>query len=226
MGTGDQLGLTFTVAATRRIWRVAELVSAARTSLEREYADIWVEAEISNFRSADSGHLYFTLKDGDAQLRTVMFRSSARLLRFKPADGLQVIARGRVTIFEARGELQLSAEYLEPKGAGALQIAFEQLKAKLAAEGLFDVARKKPLPALPRRIGIVTSPRAAAIQDILNILHRRHASVSILIFPAQVQGEAAPSEIRAGIHYFNRAKNVDVIIVARGGGSIEDLSPL
>jgi exodeoxyribonuclease VII large subunit len=225
VGTGDQLGLTFTVAATRRIWRVAELVSAARTSLEREYTDVWVEGEISNFRSADSGHLYFTLKDGDAQLRIVMFRSSARLLRFKPADGLQVIARGRVTIYEARGELQLSAEYLEPKGAGALQVAFGQLKAKLAAEGLFDAARKKSLPALPRRIGIVTSPRGAAIQDMLNILRRRHASVPILIYPAQVQGEAAPSEIRSGIHYFNRSRNVDVIIVARGGGSIEDLAP-
>jgi exodeoxyribonuclease VII large subunit len=225
MGESDQLGLTFTVAPARRIWRVAELVSAARTSLEREYADVWVEGEISNFRSADSGHLYFTLKDGDAQLRIVMFRSSARLLRFKPADGLQVIARGRVTIFEARGELQLSAEYLDPKGAGALQVAFEQLKAKLAAEGLFDTARKRPLPVLPRRIGIVTSPRGAAIQDILNILRRRHATVPILIYPAQVQGDAAPSEIRAGIHYFNRARNVDVIIVARGGGSIEDLAP-
>lgn len=206
------------------MWRVADLVSAARTSLEREYTDVWVEGEISNFRSADSGHLYFTLKDGDAQLRVVMFRSSARLLRFKPADGLQVIARGRITIYEPRGELQLSAEYLEPKGAGALQIAFEQLKARLAAEGLFDAARKKPLPALPRRIGIVTSPRGAAIQDMLNILRRRHASVPILIYPAQMQGEAAPNEVRAGIQYFNRARNVDVLIVARGGGSIEDLA--
>lgn len=224
MGIGDQLGLTFQVGAARRVWRVADLVSAARTSLEREYTDVWVEGEISNFRSAESGHLYFTLKDGDSQLRIVMFRSSARLLRFKPAAGLQVIARGRVTIYESRGELQLSAEYLEPKGAGALQIAFEQLKAKLAAEGLFDAARKKPLPALPRRIGIVTSPRGAAIQDMLNILSRRHASVPILIYPAQVQGEAAPGEVRAGIQYLNRARNVDVIIVARGGGSIEDLA--
>ncbi len=209
---------------TRRIWRVADLVSAARTALEREYTDVWVEGEISNFRPADSGHLYFTLKDGDAQLRIVMFRSSARLLRFKPGDGLQVIARGRVTIYEPRGELQLSAEYLEPKGAGALQIAFEQLKAKLAAEGLFDAARKKPLPALPRSIGIITSPRGAAIQDMLNILRRRHGSVPILIYPAQVQGEAAPSEVRAGLQCFNRARKVDVIILARGGGSIEDLA--
>ena len=224
MGIGDQLGLIFPVVTARRVWRVADLVGAARTSLEREYTDVWVEGEISNFRSADSGHLYFTLKDGDSQLRIVMFRSSARLLRFKPADGLQVIARGRLTIYEPRGELQLSTEYLEPKGAGALQIAFEQLKAKLAAEGLFDAARKKPLPALPRRIGIVSSPRGAALHDMLNILRRRHANVPILIYSAQVQGEAAPSEVRAGIQYFNRAKNVDVIIVARGGGSIEDLA--
>jgi len=224
VGIGDQLGLTFTVAAARRVWRVADLVSAARTALEREYTDVWVEGEISNFRSADSGHLYFTLKDGDSQLRIVLFRSSARLLGFKPADGLQVIARGRVTIYEPRGELQLSAEYLEPKGAGALQIAFEQLKSKLAAEGLFDAARKKPLPLLPRRIGIVTSPRGAAIQDMLNILRRRHASVPILIYPAQVQGEAAAGEVRAGLQYFNRARNVEVIVVARGGGSIEDLA--
>ena len=223
MGLGDQLGLSFPTL-TRRIWRVADLVSAARTSLEREYTDVWVEGEISNLRSADSGHLYFTLKDGDAQLRVVMFRSSARLLRFKPADGLQVIARGRVTIYEARGELQLSAEYLEPKGAGAQKNAYEQLKAKLAAEGILDPARKKPLPALPRRLGIVASPRGAAIQDMLNILRRRHASVPILIYPAQTQGEAAPSEVRAGIQYFNRARNVEVVIVARGGGSIEDLA--
>ena len=213
------------MAAARRVWRVADLLSAARTSLEREYTDVWVEGEISNFRAADSGHLYFTLKDGDAQLRIVMFRSSARLLRFKPTDGFAVIARGRLTIYEPRGELQLSAEYLEPKGAGALQIAFEQLRAKLAAEGLFDATRKKPLPALPQRIGIVTSPRGAAIQDMLNILRRKHSSVPILIYPAQVQGEAAPAEVRAGIQYFNHEDNVGVIIVARGGGSVEDLAP-
>jgi exodeoxyribonuclease VII large subunit len=219
----DQLGFTFQAPA-RRVWSVRDLMSAARTQLEREYTDIWVEGEISNFRPAESGHLYFTLKDDGAQMRVVMFRSQARLLRFRPEDGLQVTARGRVTIYEARGEMQLSAEYLEPKGAGALQIAFEQLKAKLAAEGLFDRDRKKPLPLLPRRIGIVTSPRGAAIQDILNILRRRHESLGILIYPAQVQGEAAAREITSGIRYFNRARNVDVILVARGGGSVEDLA--
>jgi exodeoxyribonuclease VII large subunit len=203
---------------------VRDLVAAVRTHIEREYGDTWVEGEISNFRAHDSGHLYFTLKDQNAQIRAVMFRSQARLLRFRPENGMQVVVRGRVTIYEDRGELQISAEYLEPKGAGALQVAFEQLKAKLEAEGLFDSARKKPIPTLPRRIGIVTSPQAAALRDILNILLRRHHTAGILIFPAQVQGEAASAEVSAGVRYFNKARNVDVIIVARGGGSAEDLA--
>jgi len=146
------------------------------------------------------------------------------LLRFRPENGMQVVVRGRVTIYEDRGELQISAEYIEPKGAGALQVAFEQLKARLGAEGLFDVTRKKAIPALPRRIGIVSSAQAAALRDILNILRRRHRTASILIYPAQVQGENAPIEVSAGIRYFNKARNVDVIIVARGGGSAEDLA--
>ena len=220
----DQLGFSFEIAKARRVWAVRDLISAVRTALEREYTDVWVEGEISNYRPADSGHLYFTLKDGDSQLRIVMFKSSARLLRFRPENGMQVIARGRVTVYEQRGELQLMAEYLEPKGAGALQVAFEQLKAKLQAEGLFDASRKRPLPALPKAIGIVTSPRGAAIQDILNILRRRHESVNVLIFPAQVQGEGAAAEVATGVNYFSRAKNVEVIIVARGGGSVEDLA--
>ena len=200
------------------------LVAAVRTHVEREYADIWVEGEISNFRAPASGHLYFTLKDENAQLGAVVFRSSARLLRFRPENGMQVVIRGRVTIYEERGELQISAEYIEPKGAGALQIAFEQLKAKLQAEGLFDQSQKKPIPTMPRRIGIVTSPQGAALRDILNILHRRHHSANVLIFPAQVQGESAPLEISTGIRCFNKARNVEVIIVARGGGSAEDLA--
>lgn len=224
MSFADQLGFTFEQAPTRRIWRVADLVSAVRTTVERGYTDVWVEGEISNFRPSESGHLYFTLKDGDAQLRIVMFRSQARLLRFRPESGMQVIARGRVTIYDARGELQLSAEFLEPVGAGALQVAFEQLKARLAQEGLFDATRRKPVPPLPRRIGIVTSPRGAALQDMLNILARRHENVGIQIYPAQVQGETAAAEVAAGIKHFNRAKSVDVIIIARGGGSIEDLA--
>lgn len=207
------------------MWKVRELVASVRTHVEREYSDAWVEGEISNFRSPESGHLYFTLKDGDSQIRVVMFRSSARLLRFRPADGLQVVVRGRVTIYEDRGELQISAEYIEPKGAGSLQLAFEQLKAKLEAEGLFAAERKKPIPTLPARIGIVTSLQGAALRDILNVLQRRHRSVNVLIFPAQVQGDAASSEVAAGVRLFNQQNNVEVIIVARGGGSAEDLAP-
>src|SRR5215475_14605260 len=204
MASEGQLGFTFEQAQARRIWRVADLVSAVRTTVERGYTDVWVEGEISNFRPSESGHLYFTLKDGDAQLRIVMFRSQARLLRFRPESGMQVIARGRVTIYDVRGELQLSAEFLEPRGAGALQVAFEQLKAKLAEEGLFDQSRKKPLPLLPKRIGIVTSPRSAALHDMLNILARRHESAGVLIYPAQVQGEGASLEVANGVRYFNR----------------------
>ena len=224
MSSEGQLGFTFDQATARRIWRVADLVSAVRTTVERGYTDVWVEGEISNFRPAESGHLYFTLKDGDAQLRIVMFRSQARLLRFRPDNGMQIIARGRVTIYDVRGELQLSAEFLEPRGAGALQLAFEQLKARLAEEGLFEPSRKKALPLLPGRIGIITSPRGAALHDMLNVLARRHESAGILVYPAQVQGESAPGEVAAGVKYFNRARNVDVIIIARGGGSIEDLA--
>ncbi|HEV2696848.1 MAG TPA: exodeoxyribonuclease VII large subunit [Terriglobales bacterium] len=223
MAFADQLGFTFR-APERRVWIVRDLVAAVRTNVEREYSDIWVEGEISNFRAHDSGHLYFTLKDEASQIRAVMFRSQARLLRFRPEDGMQVVLRGRVTVYEGRGELQLSAEYLEPKGAGALQVAFEQLKAKLEAEGLFDAARKKAIPPLPRRIGVVTSPQAAALKDILNILRRRHHTANILIYPAQVQGDSAALEVSAGVKYFNRAKDVDVILIARGGGSAEDLA--
>ena len=220
----DQMGFSFR-PPERRVWKVRDLVAAVRTHIEREYSDAWVEGEISNFRAPESGHLYFTLKDGNAQIRVVMFRSSARLLRFRPADGLQVVVRGRITIYEDRGELQISAEYLEPKGAGSLQLAFEQLKAKLEAEGLFAPERKKPIPSLPSRIGIVTSAQAAALRDILNILERRHHSVNVLIYSAQVQGEAASHEVASGVRYFNQHDNVDVIIIARGGGSAEDLAP-
>ena len=219
----DQMGFNFR-APERRVWKVRDLVAAVRTQIEREYSDAWVEGEISNFRAPESGHLYFTLKDGNAQIRVVMFRSSARLLRFRPADGLQVVVRGRITVYEDRGELQISAEFIEPKGAGSLQLAFEQLKAKLEAEGLFAAERKKPVPPLPSRIGIITSAQAAALRDILNILQRRHRSVNVLIFPAQVQGDAAPSEVAAGVRYFNQHDQVEVIIIARGGGSAEDLA--
>jgi exodeoxyribonuclease VII large subunit len=208
---------------------VRALVAAVRTLVEREYSDAWVEGEISNFRAPDSGHIYFTLKDGDAQIRVVMFRSAARLLRFRPADGMQVVVRGRVTIYEDRGELQIAAEYIEPKGAGGLQVAFEQLKAKLEAEGLFAAERKKAIPTLPSRIGIVTSPQAAALRDILNILQRRHHSANAVIYPAQVQGESAAAEVAGGVRYFNEVRGdegraVEVVIVGRGGGSAEDLA--
>lgn len=219
----DQMGFSFR-PPERRVWKVRELVAAVRSHIEREYGDAWVEGEISNFRAPDSGHLYFTLKDGNAQMRVVMFRSSARLLKFRPADGLQVVVRGRVTVYEDRGELQISAEYIEPKGAGSLQLAFEQLKTKLEAEGLFAAERKKPIPALPSRIGVVTSAQAAALRDILNVLARRHHSVNILIYPAQVQGDAASHEVAAGVRYFNLHESVDVIVIARGGGSAEDLA--
>ena len=224
----DQMGFSFR-PPERRVWKVRDLVASVRSHIEREYSDAWVEGEISNFRAPDSGHLYFTLKDGtvkdgSAQIRVVMFRSAARLLRFRPADGLQVVVRGRVTIYEDRGELQISAEYIEPKGAGSLQLAFEQLKAKLETEGLFAPERKKPIPSLPSRIGVVTSTQAAALRDILNVLQRRHHSVNVLIFPAQVQGDAASREVAAGVRFFNQHDNVDVIIIARGGGSAEDLA--
>src|SRR5271166_1623594 len=222
MTDSEQLGLAF-AAPQRKVYAVRELVAALRTHVERDFTDIYVEGEISNYRPADSGHLYFTLKDGSAQLRVVMWRGQARLLRFRPENGLAVIARGRVTIYEDRGDLQLQAEMLEPKGAGALQLAFEQLKAKLAAEGLFDSGRKRSIPTLPRRIGVVTSARGAALQDILNILRRRHETVSVLIYDARVQGESAADEVSAGVKHFNRVRGIDVIVVARGGGSFEDL---
>jgi len=223
MDASDQLGFQFR-APERHVWTVRALVSAVRSLVERQYSDCWVEGEISNLRSPDSGHLYFTLKEESAQIRVVMFRSSARLLRFRPENGLHVTVRGRITVYEERGELQISAEFMEPQGAGALQLAFEQLKARLQAEGLFEASRKKPIPALPRRIGIVTSPQGAALQDILNILARRHHSANVLIYPAQVQGDAAAGEVMAGLRHFNRTRAVEVIIVARGGGSVEDLA--
>lgn len=207
----------------RRIYSVAELSLDLRNLLERQFPDVWVTGEVSNLRAAGSGHLYFTLKDDTAQLRAVCFRNQARYLKFKPQDGLAVIARGRLSVYEARGEYQLYVEFLEPAGLGALQLAFEQVKQKLAAEGLFDSSRKKPLPVLPRSIGVVTSPAGAVIRDVLRVLRRRFPNMNVQVFPAKVQGDGAASEIADGIAYFNRRAAVDVIIVARGGGSLEDL---
>lgn len=209
----------------RRIWSVRDLVIDIRQQVEGGYPDLWVEGEISNYRAAPSGHVYFTLKDGEAQLPVVLFRRQSTLLRFRPADGLAVLVRGRISIYESRGQLQLIAETLEPRGAGALQLAFEQLKARLLAEGLFDADRKRPLPAFPRCVGIVTSPTGAVIRDIANVARRRHARLNLLVYPATMQGTTCCTTVAAGIRYFNENHTlVDVIILARGGGSIEDLS--
>lgn len=207
----------------KHVWRVSELTLRLCDVLEAEFPDVWVEGEISNYRAAQSGHLYFTLKDEKAQLRCVCFRDQVRGLRFRPEDGLKVTVRGGVSVYEARGEYQIYVSQIEPVGLGALQLAFEQLKNKLEAEGLFDAERKKPLPALPRRIGIVSSPQGAAIRDILRVLRRRFPNLHVTLFPVKVQGEGAAEEIVRAIRHFNRAEMVDVMIVARGGGSLEDL---
>ncbi len=209
--------------ASRSIYTVSQLTAEIKHCLERDFAFLWIEGEVSNLRLPGSGHLYFTLKDEAAQIRAVMFRLQNRLLQFEPADGLQVIGYGRLSVYEPRGEYQLILEYLEPKGRGALQLAFEQLKEKLAGEGLFDPARKKPLPFLPQKIGIVTSPTGAAIRDILQILNRRYANVHVLIYPVRVQGTGAAQEIAEAIDELNQWPDMDVLIVGRGGGSLEDL---
>ncbi len=206
-----------------KIYTVSEVTRLVKLDLETAFPHLWVEGEVSNFHRHSSGHLYFTLKDANAQLRTVMFRAEARQVAFELKDGLSVVCRGRLNVYEPRGEYQLIVEVVEPKGKGALQLAFEQLKEKLRAEGLFDPRHKKKLPLLPKKIGIVTSPRGAAIVDILRTLERRFARVHILIYPAKVQGEGAASEIVEGIDYLGSQPDIDVIIVGRGGGSIEDL---
>jgi len=209
----------------RKIYSVSELSFEIREMLERRFIDIWVEGELSNFKTSTAGHLYFTLKDDRAQLPAVCFRNTARLLRFRPENGKLFRARGRVSTYEGRGEYQLIVEVLEPAGLGALQLAFEQLKEKLEKEGLFRPERKRPIPAFPRKIGIVTSPKSAALRDILTVLKRRHNAVNVLIFPAEVQGEGASLQVMEGIDYLSRSTDVDVIVVARGGGSMEDLWP-
>jgi exodeoxyribonuclease VII large subunit len=206
-------------------WSVRELVAGIREQVEGAYQDIWVEGEISNCRAAPSGHIYFTLKDGEAQLPVVLFRRQAVLLRFRPQDGLAVLARGRVSVYESRGQLQLIAERLEPRGAGALQLAFEQLKARLLAEGLFASERKRPLPAFPRCVGVVTSTGGAVLHDIVKVARRRHARLNLLVYPATVQGPGCAASVAAGVRWFNQNPGMaDVILIARGGGSIEDLA--
>ena len=207
----------------KKILTISELTQQIKQRLEEGFREIWVEGELSNLRSPSSGHYYFTLKDDKSQMRAVIFRFMGRFLKFALQDGLSVICRGRVTVYEPRGEYQLILDYIEPKGIGALQLAFEQLKEKLKREGLFDPAHKKPLPLLPKKIGIVTSPSGAAIQDLLQVIGRRFPTVEILINPVRVQGEGAAQEIATAIEELNRVSGIDVIIVARGGGSLEDL---
>jgi len=209
--------------SARRILTVSELTGLVRSSVEQTFPDVWLEGEVSNLRAPGSGHLYCTLKDETCQIRAVLFRSTASRLRFALEDGLCIVARGRVTVYEPRGEYQIVLEYAEPKGAGALQVAFEQLKKRLAAEGLFDVERKRPLPFLPRTVGIVTSPTGAAVRDMITILHRRCPALRIILVPVLVQGEGSAEQIAAAISRLNEVDHVDVILVGRGGGSSEDL---
>ena len=210
-------------APSKRIVTVSELTGLLRASIEEQFSDIWLEGEISNLRAPGSGHVYCTLKDKTSQIRAVLFRSSAVRLRFALQEGMQVIVRGRLTVYEPRGEYQIVLDTVEPKGIGALQLAFEQLKERLAAEGLFDQGKKKSIPAFPLTVGIVTSLTGAAIQDILVVLRRRWPTLHILIAPVQVQGESAGRQIAEALIGLNELGSVDVIIVGRGGGSSEDL---
>jgi exodeoxyribonuclease VII large subunit len=215
--------LLFDLQPQRRVWKVSELTEQIGAILEGAFRDVSIEGEVSNYRPAQSGHLYFTLKDARSQIRCVCFRDQARLLKFRPEDGLHITVRGSLGVYETRGEYQIYVTQIEPVGLGALQLAFEQLKKQLQEEGLFAEARKKPLPILPRCIGVVTSPSGAAIRDILRVLKRRFANVHVQIYPVKVQGEGAAGEIAAALRHFNRVKFADVLIVARGGGSLEDL---
>jgi exodeoxyribonuclease VII large subunit len=215
--------IPFDLQPERKVFTVSELTARIRELLAREFPELRVEGEISNLRVAQSGHLYFTLKDARAQIRCVCFRTEARFLKFRPEDGLHVTVGGGLGVYDQRGEYQINVATIEPVGLGALQLAFEQLKARLAAEGLFEAGRKKPLPLLPRRIGLITSPAGAAVRDILRVLRRRHPNLRVLLYPVRVQGEGAAAEIVEAIRYFNRARAADALIVARGGGSLEDL---
>ena len=214
---------TASARSSRTVLSVSDLTAGIRNLLETEYSEVWVEGEISNCRLWNTGHLYFTLKDPGAQLKAVMFKTQVRLLRFKPEDGLHVIVRGRVSVYDPKGEYQIVCEHLEPHGLGALQLAFDQLKRRLQTEGLFETARKRPLPALPRKIGIVTSLDGAAIRDIIKVLGRRYPNAHIVIRPTRVQGEGAGADIARGLNAIVTVPGIDVVIVGRGGGSIEDL---
>ncbi len=207
----------------RYILTVSELTREIKDILEDRFPDVWVEGQISNLRIPPSGHIYFTLKDEFSQIRAVLFKMQARTLRFVPEDGLHIICKGRVSLYEKRGDYQLILGSIEPKGIGALQLAFLQLKEKLEKEGLFDPVQKKTIPMVPQKIGIITSPTGAVIQDMLHILSRRFDNLHILLYPVRVQGEGSPAEISEAIEYFNKFTEMDVIIIGRGGGSLEDL---
>ena len=226
----EQKGLDFgatpaPAAPARRTLTVSQLTDRIQGVLETELFDVWVEGEISNLKIAPSGHWYFSLKDDRAQVKAVVWKTATRLVKWKPRDGMKVLARGGVRVYAPRGDYQLSVEVLEPLGKGSLQQAFEELKEKLEKEGLFDAARKRPLPMLPRCVGIVSSPTGAVIQDILRVLSRRYANLGVLLYPARVQGPEASWEIVQGIRALNQVRGLDVIIVARGGGSLEDMLP-
>lgn len=209
----------------RIVLSISEIVDSVKNELQAKFRDIWIQGEISNLRRPSSGHLYFTLKDESSQLSAVCFRMRARYMKFQPEDGMDVVVRGSVSVYVPRGQLQFMVEQMEPLGRGALQVAFEQLKARLEAEGLFDPAHKRELPLLPSKVGIVTSSSGAAIQDILRVLRRRNDRVSILLYPTRVQGEGAAAEIAEAIERLSRRPDIDVIIAGRGGGSLEDLWP-
>ena len=215
--------LRFNLQPERRVYTVSELTARIRELLARNFTDVSVQGEISNCRPATSGHIYFTLKDERAQVRCVLFKQQQRGMKFRPEDGLKVTVRGSVSVYEARGEYQIYVEAVEPMGRGELQVAFEQLKKKLDAEGLFDPARKKALPLLPSRIGLITSPAGAAVRDVVRILKRRFPNVHLSLFPVRVQGQGAAEEIVQALAHFNRKRSADVILMVRGGGSIEDL---
>jgi exodeoxyribonuclease VII large subunit len=215
--------LTFNLQPTRQIFTVSELTAKIRDLLAKNFMDILVQGEISNCREAQSGHIYFTLKDDRAQVRCVFFKQQQRGIKFRPEDGLHITVRGSISVYEQRGEYQIYVEKIDLVGQGALQLAFEQLKKRLEAEGLFDAKRKKPLPLLPSRIGIITSPRGAAVRDVVRILTRRFPNVHLTVYPVRVQGEGSAEEIVKALKFFNARKIVDVLILARGGGSMEDL---
>ena len=206
-----------------KIYTVGDLTEEIKGLLEEHFDFVWVEGEISNFRSPSSGHYYMVLKDEKAQIRAVMFRPQTRYLKFTPEDGMKVIVQGRIGVYQPRGEYQIILDYLEPLGIGALALAFEQLKEKLAAEGLFDEKIKRPLPFLPQRVAVITSPTGAAIRDFLKIIRRRFANIEIIVVPVKVQGDEATAEMVEALDTINRELKVDVIVLTRGGGSLEDL---